>query len=106
MKKSPITLSEKSFATQVEDLFKIYGWTWAHFRPAFTSKGWRTAMSGTKGFPDYVAARVKDGRRRILFIELKSEDGKPTAEQAEWLELLGGFLFRPGDIDTIARLLK
>lgn len=106
MKKHPTTLSERDFSSQVEDLFKIYGWVYAHFRPAQTAKGWRTAMSGTKGFPDYVAARIKDGKRRVLFLELKSEDGQPAPEQTEWLRLLGGYLFRPSDIDEIARLLR
>src|SRR4051812_37499898 len=30
-------LSEKEFQRQVTDLAEIYGWSWAHFRPAQTS---------------------------------------------------------------------
>jgi hypothetical protein len=77
-------IKECDFASQVEDLLKLYGWLWVHNRPARTQKGWRTALSGYKGFPDYVA--VKEGR--LLFIELKGDTGKPTLEQDRWNEEL------------------
>jgi hypothetical protein len=99
-------ISEKDFASQVEDLFDIYHWVWAHFRPARTSKGWRTAMSGTKGFPDYVAARIYNGQRQILFIELKAEEGTLTFEQGKWANLLGGYIWKPSMLEQIVKILK
>jgi hypothetical protein len=101
-----VTLTEKDFGSQIEDLLFIYGWTWCHFRPAQTSNGWRTALSGHKGFPDYCAARVKDGKRQILFAELKNETNDCTAEQHEWLSVTGGYLWRPSMLEDIKRILR
>jgi Holliday junction resolvase len=80
-----MNITEKQFATQVEDLLELYGWHWTHFRPAMLKDGkWRTAISGHMGFPDYVAVRGI----RLLFIELKSDKGKLSPEQQEWLDKL------------------
>jgi uncharacterized protein YndB with AHSA1/START domain len=107
--------TEPEFATQVEHLLKMFGWHWCHFRPARTEHGWRTAISGHKGFPDYIAVRPP----RLLVFELKSERGKVSPEQQEWLDILGQlkddpygestvevYLFRPSDIEEIAEVLK
>ncbi len=76
-------ISETAFASQVEDLFNIYHWHWAHFRPAFSNKGWRTPVSGKgKGFLDYIALRPP----RILVAELKDDHSKMRPEQEEWFE--------------------
>jgi hypothetical protein len=66
----------------------LFGWRVAHFRPAMTSKGWRTAVSADgKGFVDCVIARQGD----VLFRELKGTGGHLTEEQAGWIwELSGG----------------
>ena len=77
-------MTETQFASAVEDLLELYGWLWCHFRPAKTDKGWRTALSGHKGLPDYVAA--KSGR--LLMFELKSAAGKVSQAQQEWLDAL------------------
>ena len=107
-----LELKETDFASQVEDLFRIFGWRWTHFRPAWSSKGYRTPIKGHKGFVDYVA--VRDGM--CLFIELKSGKGKLTDEQAEWaMELktiadhsLGVMYFewKPTDWNRIVEILK
>ena len=78
---SKIKISERDFSTQVEDLLKLFGWRFCHFRPARTASGWRTAMIGSKGFPDYIATRPP----RLLIFELKSEKGKVSPEQEAWL---------------------
>lgn len=104
-------ISETDFSKQVEDLMNLYGWRWTHFRPAMNESGrWRTPLSGHKGFPDYVA--VHAGKKRLLFVELKSDKGRESAEQSEWLndlEVAGKgevYLWRPADIDTIVEILK
>ncbi len=77
-------------------LLGLGGWTWTHFRPAQSLKGWRTPLSGDKGFPDYVCVRetfpfsqdrtVPD--YELIFIELKGDGGKVSAEQKVWHDLL------------------
>ena len=85
-KESKLPVSEESFSSYVEELLTLYGWHWCHFRPAQTEKGWRTAVSGDKGFPDYIAVRPP----RLLIFELKSDKGQLSREQEEWMELLQG----------------
>lgn len=76
-----IKISEHDFSTQVESLLSMFHWRWCHFRPARTEHSWRTAMTGDKGFPDYIATRPP----RLLIFELKNEKGKLTPEQEAWL---------------------
>lgn len=100
--------SEDSFLDQVLALAKVCGWRRAHFRPAQTKHGWRTAVSGDgKGFPDLLLIR----RLRLVVIELKSEAGNTTREQEEWLSAFDGvpgvevYIFRPSDWHEIERSL-
>lgn len=101
-------LSERDFSLQVEDILNLYGWHFAHFRPARTVKGWRTAITGYEGFPDYVA--VRNGR--LLFFELKSEKGKLTVAQEVWLDVLRMSarcevrLWYPEDLESIVLILR
>jgi len=109
--------TEGEFAGQVEDLLERFGWLWCHFRPARTMRGWRTAVTGHKGFPDYVAVRPP----RLIFAELKSEKGEVSPEQTEWIDTLRKcetktpkmfrgqpevYLWRPSQIEEIAGILK
>lgn len=76
---------EEQFQQQVIDLAHIYGWRIAHFRPARTQQGWRTAVAADgAGFPDLVLVRGPD----LIFAELKAERGVVSAAQREWLEAL------------------
>lgn len=77
-------ISETAFASQVEDLLKLYRWRWTHIRPAWSSKGWRTPIKGDQGLPDYIAVRSP----RLIFAELKDQYSKTTPEQQEWLDQL------------------
>lgn len=82
------SMREADFQKAVTDLAELYGWSWAHFRPAQTQKGWRTPVSGPlgAGWPDLVLARERD--RRTMFIELKTEDGHVSPAQHVVLALL------------------
>lgn len=75
--------------------------------------GWRPELcyhtlrskGSQSGFPDRVLVRD-----RIIFAELKREQGKPTETQREWLDGLAGagaevYLWRPSDLDEIATIL-
>ena len=69
-----VHMTETELLTNVLELSTLLGWRTAHFRPAMTSHGWRTAVSGDgKGFPDLVLVSG-----RVLFVELKGARGKVT----------------------------
>lgn len=75
-------MTEAHLQAQVIDLARFRGWRVAHFRPAMTTQGWRTAVSADgAGFPDLVLVRED----RLMAVELKSERGWLTDEQAAWL---------------------
>jgi hypothetical protein len=77
-------MSEDDLLTSVLDLAKVLKLRSAHFRPARTATGWRTAVSGDgKGWPDIALAG-----RRLLVRELKDMRGKPTTDQALWIAAL------------------
>ena len=100
-------LSEKDWQSRVIDAAKLFGWRYAHFRPARTAQGWRTAMSGHPGFPDLVLTKGL----RIIFAELKAEDGNLTEDQFVWLNRLGEsgrvevFVWRPSDWEEVYKTL-
>lgn len=90
-------LSEKAFQAQVVALARLLGWTCYHTHDSRRS---------TAGFPDLVLVR-----ERVVFVELKSESGRPTAEQSRWLDLLRqagaqAYLWRPADWPEIEEILR
>lgn len=100
--------TEASFQRQVIALARLRGWMVAHFRPARTARGWRTAVQGDgKGFPDLVLVRPP----RLVFAELKSERGKETAEQVLWMTSLRAtgievYVWRPSQWEEIEEVLR
>jgi hypothetical protein len=106
-------ISERAFQDNVIALAKLFGWRVAHFRPAQTKHGWRTPMQGDKGFPDLVLA--KGGR--VVFAELKSDKGKLSADQKDWIAALDAppgwdsemshevHVWYPDDLDAIGKIL-
>jgi acetyl esterase/lipase len=82
---SPIT--EAEWLRSVGDALDLTGWAWIHHRPARRAQGkWTTPTQGSsaKGFPDIVAVRPP----RVLWLELKTERGRVSPEQTDWLERL------------------
>ena len=78
-------MTEDALLTNVLDAAQQLGWLRAHFRPAKTAKGWRTAVQGDgKGFPDLILLRGPRG----LAVELKAERApkKMPDEQVAWLD--------------------
>ncbi len=103
MSGASMKVSEAAFQSQLRQLATMLGWKQYH--------GWLSVRSPT-GFPDMLLLRRRpDGSARCVVAELKSETGKLTAPQAEWLELLGAvpgieaFVWRPDDLEDIARIL-
>lgn len=97
-------MSEGQFTETVIQLAKFYNWHVTHFRPAWTEHGWRTPLSGHKGFPDLVLARGG----AVLIVELKTEKGRVTKEQERWGEQIGDQyrLWRPSNLEQIKEELR
>lgn len=90
-----LPMSEAQFTAAVIDFAQYKGWLVAHFRPARTTRGWRTPVQGDKGFPDLVLAR--DGR--VIFAELKVGKNKMSVEQERWSTALPEmYLWHPADL--------
>lgn len=105
--KSEVKILEKDFQVLFEDLCHLYGWHVAHFRASRTKYGWTTAVSADgKGFVDNVCVRD-----RVIWVELKAEDGKTSAEQEAWhgwLRAAGQvvYVWCPSDFDEIQECLR
>lgn len=96
---TPLGLSEKRFQELVIAYAKSQGWKVFHTHDSRKS---------ARGFPDLVLAKTG---RSVIFAELKREDGKVTESQQEWIEVLRqtgsrACVWRPGDWETIVKLLK
>jgi hypothetical protein len=64
----------------IVDAAHLAGWHVAHWRPARTAKGWRTATQyDAAGFPDLVLVGP-----RVVLAEIKGDGDRLSAEQAHW----------------------
>ena len=68
-------ITEKQFECQIKELAKIYHWLYYHT--------W-SSIHSPRGFVDVVMGREE----RLIFAELKSEKGKLTSYQQEWIDAL------------------
>lgn len=68
-------LLESAFQAEVVGLAEFYGWRVYHTHDSRRSQ---------RGFPDLVLVRPPE----LIFAELKTASGRPTAEQREWLDEL------------------
>ena len=96
----PGRLSEKDFSQTVYDLARMLGWLVVRF-PTWQRTG------TTPGFPDVVAVR----RGRVLFAELKAEEGKlsPAQRKGLWALAEAGaetYLFKPSSWPQIEQVLR
>jgi hypothetical protein len=87
-KANPLRQTEAQFLAAVIEYAELHGWACAHFRPARTKRGWRTAVQGRlgAGFPDLLFAHPLDCR--IIFAELKRDGATVTANQERVVETL------------------
>ena len=101
--------TERDFQDSVIRLAHLYGWRVHHVRPGMTSRGrWITNVQGNVGFPDLVLAHDKHG---VIFAELKSDTGRVTPQQQEWLYTLcvtghEAYVWRPTHIKLITKRLR
>ena len=100
--------TETQFQESVIEAAHTFGWRVAHFRAARTADGsWRTPVQADgRGFPDLVLVRD-----RVIFAELKSDTGKVSDEQHEWIAWLEGAgaqaeVWRPADWPLIEATLR
>ncbi|MGH2878933.1 MAG: VRR-NUC domain-containing protein [Solirubrobacteraceae bacterium] len=89
--------TEKQFQTAVVEYAELNGWLVYHTYDSRRSN---------PGFPDLVMARGY----RLVFAELKSEKGRESRAQTEWLDALGRatpevWLWRPSDWPEIEGVL-
>lgn len=112
-----LLVTEKEFAAQVCELAELYGWSWAHFRPAQNRRGhWQTPVAGPlgAGWPDLVLVRDRDGR--MMHVELKAQKTRLSDDQSVVLDYLrrvarfhGWYevhVWRPSDWDEIVERLR
>ena len=104
-------ISESQLQDAVVKLATLAGWLVHAEHVAMSNKGWRTPIQGHKGFPDLVLVRSS----RVIFAECKSERGRLTEEQMQWINWLEGtgkvspvYIWRPsdwlsGDIEIVLR---
>lgn len=103
-------ISEAQLQATVIGLLDTFKWTWVHHRPARTKSGaYVNAVSGSgaKGWPDIFAVRGTDA----VAWELKSQLGRPTKEQFQWLADLNragieARVIRPSDLDYVEDRLR
>ena len=113
MKLTPNLLSERDFKNTVVAFARDWGWLVHHDLPSQRANGsWATATQGDSGFPDLVLVHPGDGARKpmVVFAELKTQRGKTTEGQEQWLTALRAnnqlaFIWRPAQMQEICELL-
>jgi len=102
-------MTEAEFQAQVLQLARVYGWKIHHDRPAMSRDGrWATHVQGDAGFPDLVLAHPRHG---TLYAELKTDKGKLSPAQVEWVQTLTDagaevHVWRPAQLDLIVKRLS
>lgn len=98
-------MTERELSEAVRELATMFGWRMYHTYDSRRSE---------PGFPDLILLR----KGSMIVAELKTEKGKLSAAQEEWMddfrwvlaESWGGLdyveVWRPSDLDEIARVLR
>lgn len=110
MSTSALKASEKQWQQTVIEIAQRFGWRVAHFRTSRTgSGGYATAVQADgAGYPDLTLTRGT----RLLFVELKTDKGRLSPEQAAWLTALSTAapgcvaVWRPRDWAEVEQALR
>lgn len=100
--------TERQFQDKVIAMAIMYGWKAHHVRPGMNSRGrWMTHVQGHIGFPDLVLVHQTRG---LIFCELKTDRGRISPEQSDWLQHLTAagsevYVWRPKDFPFIVQRL-
>jgi len=94
----PIAMSEREFQAAVMKIAHQLGWLFYHTHDS---------MGSQAGFPDLVMVRGE----RLFYAELKTEQGKLSKEQRQWIDAIHNangicYLWRPSMMDMIIETLK
>lgn len=97
MNLAALNLTEKEWQSKVTDLATLHGWRWYHTHDSRRSPS---------GFPDLVLVRGD----RVIFAELKKENGKVSPHQTAWLTALTAtpaevYVWRPSDWPDVLKVL-
>ncbi|HEY9409292.1 MAG TPA: VRR-NUC domain-containing protein [Pseudonocardia sp.] len=104
-------ITETQWQTRVENIAEFYGWMHYHAPnnvPRQAKSGRKFVQNVRAGWPDL--ALLHPARSLFLVAELKTETGRISDDQAEWLS---GFrsagiraeVWRPRDLDTVTAIL-
>ena len=102
-------MNEAALKSTVINVARMKGWLIHHDLPAMNRRGrWATHVEGDVGFPDLVLLSPHYGQ--LLFVELKSEKGRTTSSQDNWLGALTlagieSHVVRPADLEFITHRL-
>ena len=94
-----LRIPEREFLRQIRDLANVFGWKIYHTHNSKHSE---------KGYPDVTLVRDGD----LIFSELKTNSGRLTPEQTQWIEALGqcrtveACIWRPSQWDRIVERLR
>ncbi len=99
---------EAQFKNSVIEIATRYGWFVHHDLPAMNRRGaWATHIQGNTGFRDLV---LLNNRGVLVFAELKTDIGRVSKQQEQWLERLDKTqaivqVWRPNQMPTIIKFL-
>jgi len=91
-----VTISEAAFQRAVTDYAESRGWSWHHQQVSKRSKA---------GWPDLALFR-----ERAVYVEVKAEDGRLSADQERWRDILQAagcewYCWRPSSWDEVRSVL-
>lgn len=90
-------MTEREWQSRVTDFATLRKWRWYHTHDARRSN---------PGYPDLTLVR----RGRLIFAELKSQTGRLTPHQREWLGALNeaaeAYCWRPSDWPEVQAVLS
>ena len=104
-------MSERDLKNTIVNFARNCGWLVHHDLPSQRANGsWATATQGDSGYPDLVLVHPGNPTRNVpassLYAELKTQRGKLTTGQQQWLNALQAasqtaVVWRPSDIPAI-----
>ena len=107
-------MTEQELMDKVVELARTVGWRVAHFRPARTQHGWRTACQyDAEGWPDLFLVHPDAGDKLAVELKVWARRNDVSDAQRHWLvdlEMCGieTALWTERDFDTeiVPRLLR